>query len=131
MPKYNTPNNPHNLKNLSHYKKHKQRTEIFCELGAKPQLYVYTPSILDVEVGNCITFFVEPVWCDISKKNWNSLWGIVESVDYINNQILIIQKEKRMWFSIEDVDCTWNIGGYAKAKETLASFKKHVEDVLT
>lgn len=121
-----TPNNPHNLKNLSHPIQYKgQRTEVNCELGAKPQLYIYNPSILDVEVGNCISFFVQPKFCKISKKNWNDKWGIVESVDYLNNHILIISNKKKMWFSIEDVNVTWNIGGYGKAKESFARLKDY------
>ncbi len=104
------------------------------EKPAHGNQYIYNPSIMDIEKGNMIRVSGIP-----AHKNYDRSWGgkewgnIVLDVDYKKQMVLIGEymggsEQFSEWSSIDDVNVTWNIGGYERATELIGGLTTAMKD---
>lgn len=114
-------------------------TEERKEVKTRVATYIHDPLILDIERGNMIRIkgqAAHPNWQSVKKDFGLSgnTWGtIVTDVNYKDQLILVGEfiggsAQFEEWVSINDVEQTWNIGGWDRAQELLGAFGTAVDD---
>lgn len=104
----------------------KPRTRHIVERTFDDKFEIHNPNINDVEIGNMIRI-KEP-----RRREWGT---IVIDVDFQQNAVLVRDniggtKEFEEWTHIDNVRCTWNIGGSEYAFKLIDAFNGHFESVI-
>ncbi len=96
--------------------------------------YIYNPSIMDIEHGNMIRVSGKPVHKNY-RPSGRTEWGVmVVDVDYKQEMVLVSEyvggtAAFNEWVHIDDVEVTWNIGGYEKANKLLGQLGDELENL--
>lgn len=106
------------------------------EKAAYGNLYIYNPDIMDVERGNMVRVHGHAKHPNFEPDEGQNSWGIIVlDVDYKKGMVLVgeyIGGSKRFaeWVPLDQIDVTWNIGGYDRAMELMDAFEKDLKKSL-
>ncbi len=103
------------------------------EKSAWGNAYIYNPSIMDIERGNMIRVSGQAIHKNYEPHGSTSWGEMVVDVDYKQGMVLVSAytggtQAFNEWVHIDDVDVTWNIGGYEKANELLGQLGDELKD---